>query len=80
MTCNDDYGAVCLNMLPLPSPELPFEPSDANAPLRCYSLSIICKSLFGIGGVARLISVLTFSTSVTQLLQKVVVVDVEHHA
>ena len=51
------------------------------APLRCWSLIIIWSSLLGRGGVARLISVFTLSTSVTQLLQKLELADAfEHHA
>jgi hypothetical protein len=49
------------------------------SPLLCCSFSIICISVLGMGGVALLISVFTFSTSVTQLLQNCVV-EVEHQA
>ena len=64
-------------MLPCAAPPLNEAPTPA-LPLYCCSLIIICISLLGIGGVALLISVFTFSTSVTQLLQKVEVVEVEH--
>ena len=64
-------------MRPCAAPPLNEAPTPP-LPLYCCSLIIICISLLGIGGVALLISVFTFSTSVTQLLQKVEVVEVEH--